>query len=97
MNKHEQRFVELTFRCGVLKELKSKMEKELENKGMLFLAKAFDENIEDKQAANIIVLDKWMKEIDQELNTLEDKVFVNYMNEIYGTMEDKLKEKLNQQ
>jgi hypothetical protein len=96
MNEHEQRFVELTFRFGVLKELKSKMEKELENKGMLFLAKAFDENVEDKHAATITVLNKWMKEIDQELDTLEDKVFVNYMNEIYVTMENKLKENLNQ-
>lgn len=94
MTEHELRFVELTFRSGVLKELKTKMEKEFENKGMLFLAKAFDENVEDKQLATITVLSKWMKEIDQELETLEGKVFLSYMNEIYGVMEDKLKEEL---
>jgi molybdopterin converting factor small subunit len=96
MDQNEQRFVELTFRYGLLKEVKDKLEKGLENKVIQMFSKAFDESVEDKQAATITVLNKWMKEIDQELNTLEGKVFVNYMNDIYVTMENKLKENLNQ-
>lgn len=95
MNEHELRFIELTYRIGILNEMKSKLNDELKNKTMLFLAKALDSGIEEKQVSMIAIIDKWIKEIDEELNTLEGRVFQKYMKDAYEQMEKKLEEKSN--
>lgn len=61
---------ELTVRKGFLEKTISKQKEELESKAMLMLAKSFDEQIEEKATGTVVFFERWLKEIDKQIEEL---------------------------
>lgn len=95
MNKHELRFSELIHRKSVLGEMREALKKEMSNNLLLTLADALDKEHNKKQAGLVAVIDRWEKEIDEKLNSLQDKVFVDLMSEHYKQAREDIERKIN--
>lgn len=90
MTLSEQRYMELIYRKVTLNEILDKIEKENSSKAMLMFAKAFDETIEEKQTGYIVLLKRWIAEIDEELKRLDNKVFEEFVEKDVQKVKDEL-------
>lgn len=73
---NEVRYMELCYRKSMIEAMIKKAEEENKNEAMILLAQAFDKDIKSKYAGNLALLNRWMNDIDKdiELNKLEEKI-----------------------
>jgi len=61
---------ELSVRKAYVEKMLKQCKKQTEDKTMLLLAGAFDDNIESKAKGQVVFLERWIKDIDKEIEQL---------------------------
>lgn len=92
MDKKEIRYTELVHRMAVLAGIKNNVKKELENKALTLMAKAFDGGAEEKLAGSMALLERWIKETEEEAEALQKEVFDAEMQSSFEELEVMLEE-----
>lgn len=78
--KHEIRYMELMYRKEMVNNMIKKVEEE-SHSVITKLFKSMDEDIEDKYAGSLVILNRWMKDIEKDMELLE--LEENIMNSIF--------------
>lgn len=90
------RLLELVVRKQFLEKTLSETKETANNKAMLMLSKAFDDEAESKVAGTIVILEKWLKEIDDEIKELHDPVMEELTDEwkaqVFSNLDEQAKE-----
>lgn len=61
---------ELTVRKAYVEKMLKESKKQTEDKVMMLLAGAFADNIESKAKGQVVFLERWLKDIDKEIENL---------------------------
>ena len=88
MTENAKRYMELMGRLGTLETVKEKVKEQVTNKGMLMLLESMEEGIEDKLNGQLIMIERWIKEIEEEKRALEETVFAEFLTDAYKKTKD---------
>lgn len=61
---------ELSVRKTYVEKMLKNTKEHLESKAMLLLAGAFDDNAEDKAIGQVVFIERWLEDIDNEIKSL---------------------------
>lgn len=94
MNEHEFRFVELSYRLSILKEVKNKIQTDLnDNAVKLLLGEILSEDrveMERRKIEMLTFVDVWIAELTDELDEVSGDVFVKQMEKAYKKINEEL-------
>jgi len=93
MSEREFRFIELTYRLSILREMRQKIKKELNDSAISLLGGILgkdEENIAIKKIGLEITVDTWIDEIVKELAVLSGEIYVEQVEDSYRKVKNEL-------